>query len=235
MIHQTTQKAKGTYKFPSSEPINFLKRNTFTLFLFFILFFSLSIPEQLEWLNFQDINPKKLWISLSLVLSLLTLAFFISIIFVLWISKKNKVQTAVSWSCLWRDSITLILPLSVLSLRGAILFGVGLLFFILPGIYFYFKYTVAFFCLIIEGWQDECSPIEKAERIISKYRSGLLVPLIFTGVETAGVSSVEWALKLSGVQLDIGLKVLAAVLQTSITIFYYVYMTLLMQLLLKKE
>ncbi len=121
----------------------------------------------------------------------------------------------------------LLAPLTILSIRGALLFVFGLFLIIIPGLYYSFKYELASFCFILEGWNEEATPIEHAEKIIGQYKSSL-IPLAF-------LMLIEWlsswllgqSIKWINFPMTFSLRTVLAVFEAAITLFSNIYFTLI--------
>jgi uncharacterized membrane protein YesL len=207
------------------QTVSFFKSNYIRVIGFFCLFLLLSIPDQLDLLDWNSLNPLQLWLFVSILLLLLAATYLITVSFVLWISERSKSNHQPPIQRVFHSALVLLVPLSILSIRGTFLFGIGLFALIVPGFYFSFKYSLASFCLMLEGWRNDATPIARAEKIISKFRLNLLGFALIGFFEWLGLSSLEFFLRWREVHLNIGLKIVFTLSQAVFTTFYYMYMT----------
>jgi hypothetical protein len=214
--------------------LEFINDNRTGSSLFFILLLFLSIPERLGWLEFNAANSKVIWLILIACLIVLLLNFFACILLVVWVSRTNQRKRDLNLKNLLKDSFELFMPLLILMIRGVVLTLVGLAFFVIPGLYFYFKYNLAFFCLASEGWKNSKTPVEEAKEIIKKYSIQLsMLMMLFLITESLGVNLIEIILKLMKIQIGLVTNIILIILQAVISLFYYIYMTFVINRLLK--
>lgn len=123
---------------------------------------------------FRSLPPLELWLWGSGLLLLVAASYFVSIALCVWVGRKQGVQAPESaGQPLIRATAQLMLPLSILGIRGLLLFTFGLFVGVLPGLYFAFKYQLASLSLAQEGWVLE-SPVKRAEVFIRSERWWLL-------------------------------------------------------------
>jgi hypothetical protein len=103
------------------------------------------------------------------LLLLLTAQLLLLILLVMRVAKGRQLTPASAA----KQAGALFVPLFILYLRGSILTLFGALILIIPGLYFYFKYTLAAVGLVLEGWREP-GPIERAGSLIKKHRWSLL-------------------------------------------------------------
>ncbi len=221
-----------------------LLKETFQFFkdfnLHFALFagalFLLAIPGQWQLLetDWMTLQPLQLWIWISEILLFFAGSYFVFVAFVLWI--KNRVAHAppTDFMSFFKDSLRLMIPLGVLSMRGAVLSLFGIFALILPGIYFSCKYELASYCVILEGWDDRFSPITRAEQLIAKYRwtFGALAGIMF--LDWMSTFIIELFIKTMEIQTDISIKLGIAAIETALALFFDVYLALTVLFILKK-
>jgi hypothetical protein len=215
------------------ETISFLKKPDPVLFGFIGLFFLLSLPGLNDFPDMKNLDPTALWIWGTQILVFFAVSYFVFVVFVLWIEKKSSSAAPVQLKKIVVDAGELMVPLTILSIRGALLFTVGLVLLVIPGLYWSFKYELASFCLILEGWQDECPPVARAEQIIANYGLGLfLLPTIMVG-EWASSWVLEGAFRLQGTPITFPIKMGITSIETAITVFTNLFMTLAVSFLIK--
>lgn len=211
----------------------FFKRGDPLMLGFAALFFILSLPGQTDLPDMKELNPVTLWIWGTEILVFFALSYFVFVVFVLWIEKKSAGENPINLKKIAANAGELMVPLTILSIRGAFLFAFGLILFIIPGLYWSFKYELASFCLILEGWNDESPPLMRAEQIISQYGFGLLLLPVIMVVEWSSSWIFEALIRLQGIQMTLPIKFIFTSVETSITLVLNVFMTLAILLLLK--
>jgi hypothetical protein len=174
--------------------------------------------------------PLQLWLKVSSLLLWTAANYFVFVSFVLWL-RDFRNGTPIDPRAIFRTTSGLMVPLTILSIRGAILFVLGLFLFLVPGIYFLFKYGLATFFLILEGWPQDRSPehfpIARSQSMIARYRFKLL-PL--AGVMIIGMilpSSIEFGIKsMQGGTLSVPIRILLSLMDGGLEMMINVFVAL---------
>ncbi len=218
------------------EAVRFLKEADLALYGFLLSFFFISLLGQLfddfEWSN---LNPVQLWTSVSVALLNFAISYFAFVTFTLWVRSTLPGFSKLPFSQIMKNSSALMIPLTILSLRGAILSLFGLFLFILPGLYFCFKYELASLCLILEGWQEEAPPLIRSERMIKHYKFELLFLALLMVIESMIPWLLEQSTKLGGLQIGWAFRIFVAFMDSSISVGATVYVTLVVLFLMKNN
>lgn len=216
------------------DTFTFIKASNIALVGFLGCFFTLSFLGQYNGLDWDQVTPFRMWASVTGALLLFAVSYFFFVAFVLWTRSRLDPSKKMTFGQIGRSTSSLLLPLTILSIRGTLLFLFGLFLLILPGIYYSFKYELASFCLILEGWKNESPPILRAEQIITRYRFSLFVLAFLMLFEWLAPLILEGSLRLFGFQPSFALKAGVAAFDTTITVIVNVYCTLVVLHLTKE-
>jgi len=215
------------------EGLKFFKKPGVPFIGFSFLFLLLAIPGQADLPDLKTLNALQLWLWMSGVLFFLAISYFVFVVFILWIEGQLNNREPQDLKKLLVAATELMVPLTVLSVRGAFLFTFGLFLLIIPGFYYSFKYELASFCLILEGWKDDAPPIVRTEQIISNYGLTLLFLPVLMILEWASPWIFEGFLRLQGIPITFAIKVGISLAETVVAVFSNIYMTLIVLFLLK--
>lgn len=217
------------------ETLSFFKKADLTFASFLFIFFVMNIPDSSDIPDWQTLSPFSLWLLIAFGLLWLAISYLSSVVFFLWINDRRSGSKQPQIKTMLKSAWTLLVPLSILSIRGAFLFVFGLLLLIIPGLYYSFKYELASYSLIFEGWDDQHSPIARAERIISDYGLSLLPMAILMFVGWGGPWILEFLIKWMGTGSNLGIRLLLAGTEAGITAFFNIYCTLIYLTILNKS
>src|SRR5688500_14240800 len=80
------------------DTVDFIKQHSSGVAGFSAFFFLLNIPDQLELLDFNDLNPSSVWLYVSLILLFLAISYFVFVTFILWIANQLQPTARESFS-----------------------------------------------------------------------------------------------------------------------------------------
>lgn len=209
------------------DTVAFVKKPNRVMVSFFLLIALISLlMRPLNDFEWASMKPWTLFTSMTGALVLCAFNFFVFVAFVVWVWE-TVTHSARSLPELFRTTSALMVPITVLSVRGGILLVLGLFLLVLPGLYYLLKYELALFCLIFEGWHDRISPIRRAEQIMAHYRYSLLgiAGLMLTQAVFAWI--LEGILRWNEVEITFAIKSGIALLDAGLTLFVNVYLTLI--------
>ncbi len=215
------------------ESIQLIRKHPLSFSIFLFAFFLTSFLGQLVDFDWNTVTPLELWYSISLSLSIWCVSYFIFVVLILWIKNQSKNTVPTSFLKILQETTVLLLPLTLLSIRGAFISVFGFLLFIVPGLYFSFKYQLAAVCLILEGWKTGASPLIAAEQLISGYKLKLfwLAALMLT---TGLIPwSIEVFVKFTQSEILPGIRIGLALLDASMTASSQIYFAVMILSLLR--
>lgn len=139
-----------------------------------LAYFLLALPSADDIPPLRSLPPFELWLWVSGILVLLAISYFASIALCVWVGREMG-QEAPEYKglSLFKATYELMLPLTILGLRGTLLFVCGLFLLVVPGFYFALKYQLASLALALEGWVGE-SPVKQAEALLRRERFKIL-------------------------------------------------------------
>lgn len=206
---------------------------SFLIFLF--LFFLLSIPNQSDLPDRKELDPFHFWLWGSAVLAYVAASYYVYIAFLSWVKDRSDHQHKPEVIRYFKTANELMLPLTILSIRGAILASLGIICLVLPGIYYYFKYQLAAFCLIFEGWREELPPIKRAEQLIKTFGLSLIFLVFLASIELSIPWILEYVASTNSNSGSYFLRFAITIVETGITLFFDLYFALLVLFLLNRS
>lgn len=230
MISYMIKRSETTKSLPwsklTSESIRLLKANPLASGIFGLLFLLSAIPSFSDFEEPQKFTPFQFWLYGTLALIWLFLSYFNSVVFIFWVVGKESKKDRHSLKEMLLSSMNLLIPLSVLSIRGTIVTGLCLFLLVIPGLYAAFKYQLASLCLIVEGWKDDAPPLNRAEEIIREYQFNLIPLALLLFASWIFPFCFDWLIGSGSFFHPWVTRLLSAIFESSLTFFTTIYFTL---------
>jgi hypothetical protein len=213
------------WQFLLKETVDFLRKDIGKSTFFFLLFLILSAADELSFFELNEKSNTELWSAVVALFLIMVFSYIVSAAFILSVAESTNQSPGWLPSVDWKKIRYLFFPVVILFVRGTFLVGFGLVILVVPGLYFFYKYTLASFLLILEGWRDDCYPLVRAEQIISSFKKSLPLLVAVAVFQWVGISLLEFCLKLTGIESGSVLKIAFITIQAGCTLVFYVFMT----------
>lgn len=214
--------------------IHYLTDQNQRMLIFLGLFFVFAFPAQFDFPEWKDFSPLHLWLWGTGALCVFAASYFNTISFILWISAREEGSDPKSLRKTIQVSASLMVPLSLLSIRGAFLTLFGAFLLIIPGVYFALKYEIASLSLVLEGWKDRDPPLSRARGFIrnTELRALLLLGFVMIADQIFALL-LDGALKLLHIEPNFLIRCGLAAVESIVTVICNIYMTLLVIFMFK--